>query len=77
MQVIQPGPEYWQKMLEYGKRTGNIGYTDQHLLEIAIDFAKKGNVPCGLNGKVPLKTMIMIKSILEVKEKIESLGVTF
>lgn len=77
MQIIQLGVGYWEKMLDYGRRTGNIGYTDQHWLELAIDFARKGTVPCSVNGKVPLKTMTIIKSILEVKEKIESLGVKF
>jgi hypothetical protein len=75
--VVEQGADYWKRMLEYGERSGNISNTDKHWLTQAIDFATSGKIPYSASGKIPLKTMTIIRSILEVKEKIESLGVKF
>ena len=75
VKVVELGADYWKRMLEYGIKSGNINNTDQHWLKTAIEFSSNGEIPYSASGKIPLKTMTIIRSILEVKEKIESLGV--
>lgn len=73
--IIEMGPEYWAKLLEIGTGRNYLGYVDQAYLKQAIDFTRKGIIPCSSSGKVPFKVMTMAKSILTVEEKLEVEGI--
>ena len=74
-EIIKLGAGYWQKLLEEGKSRAALGYVEQNILRQAVDFAQKGNIPCSASGKVPARTMALAKSIYDVKDKLESLGI--
>ena len=75
MQIIEPGAEYWQKVFVEGVKRGALKYSDQTWLKQAMEFASKGDIPCSSSGKVPYKTMTMAKTVMEIKERLESLGI--
>ena len=74
-EIIKLGAGYWQRLLEEGKSKAALGYVEQNILRQAVDFAQKGNIPCSASGKVPARTMALAKSIYDVKDKLESLGI--
>ncbi len=74
-EIIKLGAGYWQRLLEEGKSRAALGYVEQNTLRQAVDFAQKGNIPCSASGKVPARTMALAKSIYDVKDKLESLGI--
>ena len=75
MQIIEPGAEYWQKLFVEGVKRGALKYSDQTWLKQAMEFASKGDIPYSSSGKVPYKTMTMAKTVMEIKERLESLGI--
>lgn len=75
MQIIEPGAEYWQKLFVEGVKRGALKYSDQTWLKQAMEFASKGDIPCSSSGKVPYKTMTMAMTVMEIKERLESLGI--
>ena len=75
MQIIEPGAEYWQKLFVEGVKRGALKYSDQTWLKQAMEFASKGDIPCSSSGKVPYKTMTMAKTVMEIKERLESIGI--
>lgn len=74
-ETIKLGAGYWQRLLEEGTSRAALGYVEQNTLRQAVDFAYKGNIPCSASGKVPARTMALAKSIYDVKDKLESLGI--
>ncbi len=74
-EIIKLGAGYWQRLLEEGTSRSALGYVEQNTLRQAVDFAHKGNIPCSASGKVPARTMALAKSIYDVKDKLESLGI--
>lgn len=74
-EIIKLGAGYWQRLLEEGTLRAALGYVEQNTLRQAVDFAQKGNIPCSASGKVPARTMALAKSIYDVKDKLESLGI--
>ncbi len=74
-EIIKLGAGYWQRLLEEGTSRAALGYVEQNTLRQAVDFTHKGNIPCSASGKVPARTMALAKSIYDVKDKLESLGI--
>ena len=74
-EIIKLGAGYWQRLLEEGTSRAALGFVEQNTLRQAVDFAHKGNIPCSASGKVPARTMALAKSIYDVKDKLESLGI--
>lgn len=74
-EIIKLGAGYWQRLLEEGTSRAALGYVEQNTLRHAVDFAHKGNIPCSASEKVPARTMALAKSIYDVKDKLESLGI--
>ena len=74
-EIIKLGAGYWQRLLEEGTSRVALGYVEQNTLRQAVDFAHKGNIPCSASGKVSARTMALAKSIYDVKDKLESLGI--
>lgn len=74
-EIIKLGAGYWQRLLEEGTSRAALGYVEQNTLRQAVDFAHKGNIPCSASGKVPARTMALAKSIYDIKDKLESLGI--
>lgn len=75
VQIIELGADYWQKLLLEGTNRAALTYSDQTWLKQAIAFASKGDIPCSSSGKVPIKTMTMAKTVMEIKDRLESLGI--
>ena len=75
MQIIELGKAYWEKLFVEGIKIGALKYADQTWLKQAIEFAAKGDIPCSASGKVPFRTMTMVKTVMEIKERLESLGI--
>lgn len=75
MQIIENGAEYWKQLLEEGTERGALSYSDKTFLAQAADFARKADIPQTSAGKVPLKVMNMAKAVMDVRDKLESLGI--
>lgn len=75
MQIIELGADFWRKLLSKGIEQGALQYAEQTWIKQAVEFAEKGQIPCSASGKVPFRTMTMAKTVMEIKEKIESLGI--
>lgn len=76
MDTIKLGAEYWSKLLSAGVAKSIVSYQEQTAIKQVISMATTGNVPVSNSGKVPYKTMNIIKMALEVKDKLESEGIT-
>ena len=73
--IVRLGVQYWEKLLVEGIKRAALTYSDRANLQQAIKLAGSGNIPCSPTGKVPARTMAMARSIYEVKDKLESLGI--
>lgn len=73
--IVKLGVQYWEKLLAEGIKRAALTYSDRANLQQAIKLAGSGNIPCSPTGKVPARTMAMARSIYEVKDKLESLGI--
>ena len=76
MDTVALGVDYWSKLLSAGVAKSIISYQEQTAIKQVISMATTGNVPVSNSGKVPYKTMNIIKMALEVKDKLESEGIT-
>lgn len=76
MQLFDYGPEYWEKLLAAGSVRNALSYAEKTYLTQAADFARKGIIPQTSAGKIPLKTMSLVKNVIDVKNKLESLGIS-
>lgn len=75
MDVISLGTAYWQNVLKAGMDRSLISYQEQTVVKQVISMSQSGNIPVSSSGKVPYKTMSMIKMVLEVKDKLEAEGI--
>lgn len=73
--IVRLGVQYWEKLLVEGIKRAALTYSDRANLQQAIKLAGSGDIPCSPTGKVPARTMAMARSIYEVKDKMESLGI--
>lgn len=76
MGVVALGPGYWSKLMNAGIRRSMLSYQEQTLLKQVVQLSSTGNIPVSASGKVPYKTMNMIRSVLSIKEKLESEGIS-
>ena len=76
MGVVALGPGYWSKLMDAGIRRSMLSYQEQTLLKQVVQLSSTGNIPVSASGKVPYKTMNMIRSVLSIKEKLESEGIS-
>lgn len=76
MDTIKLGTEYWSKLLSAGVEKALVSYQEQTAIKQVISMAATGNIPVSNSGKVPYKTMNIIKLALEAKDKLESEGIT-
>lgn len=68
MGVVALGPGYWSKLMDAGIRRSMLSYQEQTLLKQVVQLSSTGNIPVSASGKVPYKTMNMIRSVLSIKE---------
>lgn len=62
--------------MQEGFAKNALSYADRTYLLQAKDFAKKAIIPqTNSSGKVPMKVMQMVKAVLDVRDKLESLGI--
>lgn len=75
MQLFDCEPGYWEKLLTAGAERNALSYAEKTYLAQAAEFARKAVIPQTSSGKVPLKTMTMVRNVIEIKNKLESLGI--
>ena len=76
MQIIETGADYWDRLMQEGLSRNALSYADRTYLIQAKDFAEKAIIPqTNSSGKVPMKVMQMAKAVLDVRDKLESLGI--
>lgn len=76
MDVVALGPEYWGKLMDAGIRHSMLSYQEQTLLKQVVQLSTTGKIPVSASGKVPYKTTNMIRSVLSIREKLESEGIS-
>ena len=76
MGVVALGPGYWSKLMDAGIRRSMLSYQEQTLLKQVVQLSSTGNIPVSASGKVPYKTTNMIRSVLSIREKLESEGIS-
>ena len=77
MFIISKGADYWRRFALAGlnqKLLNNAA--DQIYLQQAIEMASKGQIPCTSSGRVPTKTMAMVKAVREIEERLLSEGLS-
>lgn len=72
--VVSLGPKYWNNLLEIGVSKSLLSYQEQTAIKQISNMAVTGNVPVSSSGKVPYKTMNLIRMGLSAKDKLESEG---
>ena len=76
MDVVGKGAEYWTKLMTVGVQKSLISYQAQTAIKQVITMAQTGNIPVSSSGKVPYKTMTIIKLVLEIESKLEAEGIS-
>ena len=76
MGVIEKGAAYWQEIYQKGITCNTLSAVDQNSLRELIAFIMKGQIPLSSSGKVPYKTMALIKKALEIESTLNDEGVT-
>lgn len=75
MDTVALGVDYWNRLLATGTAKSLVSYQEQTAIKQIIMMATTGNVPVSSSGKVPYKTMNIVKMALDVKDKLESEGI--
>ena len=75
MDAIGLGVDYWEKIITAGVNRSLISYQETTSIKQLITMAKTGNIPVSVSGKVPARTMKVLNTALEVKNKLESEGI--
>ena len=75
MEVMNKGVTYWQGIIKTANEGNLLSKSELNNLLELIPFIKKGNIPCTSSGKVPNKTMTMIKNALSAESKLSEEGV--
>jgi len=75
MTAINRGVEYWQNLLTAGIRAKILSYSEQTNVQQLIGMEKKNSIPVGANGKVPYKTLAIVKAAEAARNKVESEGI--
>lgn len=76
MGVIEKGAAYWQEIYQKGVACNTLSAVDQNNLRDLITFIMKGQIPLSASGKVPYKTMALIKKAIEIESALNDEGVT-
>lgn len=76
MDVLSIGAEHWKTLMSVGTSRSLLSYQEQTAIKQIITMAQTGNVPVSATGKVPYKTMALIKQCIEIKEKLEAEGIS-
>ena len=75
LELVSLGTQYWTELMEKGMAKSLISYQEQTSLKQIISMSMTGNIPVSGSGKVPYKTLNVIKMALAVKDKLESEGI--
>ena len=76
MGVIEKGVQYWQDIYQKGRNSNSLTAADQTSLRELITFISKGHIPLSASGKVPYKTMAIIKKAIDIESMLNDEGVT-
>lgn len=76
MSAIEKGVPYWQGVFQKGLASNTLSIADQNILRDLISFIMKGQIPLSSSGRVPSKTMSMIKKALEIEGLLNDEGMT-
>lgn len=75
MGVVALGADYWKRLLESGIRVNLLSYAEQTNINQLIAMASTGKIPVSANGKIPYKTMTIVKAADAARNKMEAEGI--
>lgn len=76
MFIVNKGVDYWRQLALAGLNHNLLSSTaDQIYLQQAIKLAASGQIPCTASGRVPAKTMAMIKAVKAIEERLLAEGI--
>ena len=76
MYIVQKGVDYWRKLALAGLKNNLLkNAADQIYLQQAIEMASSGKIPSTSSGRVPAKTLSMIKAVKEIEDRLLSEGI--
>lgn len=73
--VINKGPSYWRKIASVGQAHNELSVAELTNLKQIIDLSTTGMLPCSPSGRIPARTMAVIKSVVAIEDKLESEGI--
>lgn len=76
MDVINKGSSYWTNLKQTAIAGNLLSNAEIQVLDEVIHFVKKGMIPCSSSGRVPNKTMTMIKNARLVESNLTDEGFT-
>ena len=74
LEAIQKGAVYWKKVMSVGQTHNELNSVDLFNVIQMIDLATTGKIPCTPSGRIPARTMTMIKTVLGIEDKLQSEG---
>ena len=74
LNAIKKGVGYWKKVENVGRNHNELSAVDTLNLKQIIDMATTGKLPYSPSGRVPVRTMTMIKAVLAIEDKLQSEG---
>lgn len=72
--VVKKGPAYWKRVASIGHDHNELSTVDLANLKLIIDLSTTGKLPFSPSGRIPARTMAMIKAVLAIEDKLESEG---
>ena len=75
MDAISLGAQFWKKVLTVGMSKRLISYSDQSTIAKLVEMATTGDIPVTGSGRVPSRTMNLVRTCMEIKDKLESEGI--
>lgn len=75
MEAMALGASYWQRLLSAGVSCSMLSNQEQGFLKQMAQLSLTGNIPASASGKVPYRTMNLVKAALSSKDKLESEGI--
>lgn len=76
MFIVNKGVDYWRQLALAGLNHNLLlDAADQIYLQQAIKLAASGQIPCTVSGRVPAKTMAMVKAVKAIEEQLLAEGI--
>lgn len=75
IELVSKGAEFWSLVLEEGIKNSMLTYQEQTAVNQVINMSYTGKIPSSRTGKLPPRIMSMVKTAIDVKDRLESEGI--